>query len=738
LAITLPGRESSMRTPSLGVMVGIGCLAGILAGIFFGEYCRVLSPIGSAYIMLLQSAVFPYLICSLIYGLGSLAPATSLQLFKRGWPIYVLAWVLTLSFAWVLARSFPSAAAPALLDATSAPDQAPRLLEVFFPADIFTDLARSYIPAIVAASVLYGLAIQGFARKASLLDVVDGIRLASTKIWGWVVKLAPLAVFALFAELAGTISLARIEQLGVYALLFIAGSLLLAFWVLPALIAAWTPYSARRVLGEIKEGLYLAAATSLPVSAVPTIVAAVQKLAAEAGVHEEERDEIVKTTLAITYPIGQLGNLFVYLFVFFAASFYQIPLSALEQLLLPVTTLFSTFGTPASTVDAIAFISKWLRLPASATELYVESWTILRYPQVLASAVGLAFVTMLVTFSFYGKLRFQPTRFLRALGLPALSFGAIAYGAVHLESLLSIKEAVAYSSFALPASITDGVQATVYRSLSEVPQTDRGEGPLESDFERLQRTGTLRVGYNSAAFPFSYFNERDELVGFDVAMAYQLARSLGLKLSFIPFAWNDVGADLGAGRFDIAMSGIYLVSQVQNTGRRIRTLDPSEPYFRSNLVLMVPSQKAEEFRSRSGIETIANLRIATFSSHEMSGVVRDLLPSAEIVPVDNYYDLQDFEDFDAALWTEAQAVALVRTRKGITAVRPEDFGTPFLFTYLLPPSSPELLRYVNYWLKLEETGKFTQRMIDHWIRGDPLPDRKPRWSVLRDVLHWVK
>jgi len=74
-----------MKTPSLGVMVCIGGFAGILAGIFFGDYCRVLSPIGSAYIMLLQSAVFPYLICSLIYGLGSLAPATALQLFKRGW-----------------------------------------------------------------------------------------------------------------------------------------------------------------------------------------------------------------------------------------------------------------------------------------------------------------------------------------------------------------------------------------------------------------------------------------------------------------------------------------------------------------------------------------------------------------------------------------------------------------------------------------------------------------------------
>ena len=39
-----------MKTRSLGVMVSIGGFAGILAEIFFGEYCRALSPIGSAYI----------------------------------------------------------------------------------------------------------------------------------------------------------------------------------------------------------------------------------------------------------------------------------------------------------------------------------------------------------------------------------------------------------------------------------------------------------------------------------------------------------------------------------------------------------------------------------------------------------------------------------------------------------------------------------------------------------------
>ena len=155
-------------------------------------------------------------------------------------------------------------------------------------------------------------------------------------------------------------------------------------------------------------------------------------------------------------------------------------------------------------------------------------------------------------------------------------------------------------------------------------------------------------------------------------------------------------------------------------------------------MLMVPSRNAAKFRSRTEVAAISNLRVATFSSPELKGVVHDLLPPAKVVSVDNYYDLPPFEDFDGALWTQAQAVALARTRKGITAVRPADFGNPFLFTYIMPGNSPEFLRYVNYWLKLEETGGFVQQMRDHWIQGHPLPDNKPRWSVIRDVLHWLK
>jgi proton glutamate symport protein len=47
-------------------MVLVGGAVGILVDLLFGDVCEVVRPIGSAYVMLLEAAVYPYLICSLL------------------------------------------------------------------------------------------------------------------------------------------------------------------------------------------------------------------------------------------------------------------------------------------------------------------------------------------------------------------------------------------------------------------------------------------------------------------------------------------------------------------------------------------------------------------------------------------------------------------------------------------------------------------------------------------------
>jgi Na+/H+-dicarboxylate symporter len=307
------------RSIPLPMWVIIGAVAGILAGIVFGERTSALIPIGSAYAMMLQIAIYPYLLCSLLQGLGRLTPAMSRKLFGATWPAYVFVWFLTFGVIWLLAHAMPFPPSPTSLVPVSAREKTD-LLTVLIPGNIFDALSRNYVPAVVVFALVYGIGIQSVERKETFLEILDAIRIASVKVWGWTVNFAPFGVFALFAGAAGTVQANQVGGLLVYFGLFIIGSVIVGFIVLPAILAVVAPISYREILKELQPGLVLTLATTLPVVSVPYVERLAQCITEQAGCPQtEETANVIKTTLSLGYVLAQLGNYFVYLFIFYAA-----------------------------------------------------------------------------------------------------------------------------------------------------------------------------------------------------------------------------------------------------------------------------------------------------------------------------------------------------------------------------------------------------------------------------------
>ena len=71
------------------VWILIGAVAGVIAGVVLGERMAILKPLGSAYAMMLQVVVYPYLLCSLLWGLGRLQPAMARRVFAARWGVYL-------------------------------------------------------------------------------------------------------------------------------------------------------------------------------------------------------------------------------------------------------------------------------------------------------------------------------------------------------------------------------------------------------------------------------------------------------------------------------------------------------------------------------------------------------------------------------------------------------------------------------------------------------------------------
>ena len=83
--------------------------------------------------------------------------------------------------------------------------------------------------------------------------------------------------------------------------------------------------------------------------------------------------------------------------------------------------------------------------------------------------------------------------------------------------------------------------------------------------------------------------------------------------------------------------------------------------------------------------------------------------------VKDYSNLKDLKGIDAALWTREQARALAISLEGFSAVVPEDTASRFLFAYLMPPSSPGLAAYFNYWMDLSRNAGVLKDMESRWI-----------------------
>jgi len=720
-ALTQPAKRG-ITAISLPVWVVLGALAGIVAGVVLGQRTAVLQPFGSAYAMMLQIAVYPYLICVLICGLGRLTPAMARRLLGAGWGVCLFLWCVTLAAIWLLALAIPSTPAPSVLMPAVA-QGAGEFLKLLIPANPIEALGRNYVPATVVFAFVYGIAIQKIERKAALFEVLEAIQVASVTIWGWIVRFAPIGVFALFADAAGTIEPARLSGLLLYVGLFLLGTLLLAFVVLPAVLAAVTPVGHREILKELQPALVIAAVTTLTVVALPFVQRAAERVATEAGCPEsEERSDVIRAVLSLSYVLVPLGNYFLYLLMLYGAYAYKVRLTTPEELLLPLWTVLSGLGAPSAIVDGATFLGRWLHLPSDLLDLFLETWTVTRYGQVLLSVMGFGFATMLIPLVYFGKVRLRPRRVALAAAMTVALFGVVVLGGTALRPLLLHPTGSRLQDLTLDPRLTGEVDATVLGA----PASTQAAAGDNSTLKAIQASGVLRVGYNPNVMPFSYRNDRGELVGYDVTFAYELAHDLGVKLELIPFEWRRLESDLSERRFDVAMAGIY------ETHDRLQTFAVSRAYYQSSVALVVRAERAEQFRSRAQILALANLRLAVCDDPMLIPMAKFFFPKAAITVVasENVAAAIGADQIDGVMWTLQQASAWAAAHPGFTAVAPGDMGSPILLTYMMPPGADILRRYVDQWVALKAADGFRAAQVDYWIDGKPRSDRPPRWNLL--------
>lgn len=208
--------------------------------------------------------------------------------------------------------------------------------------------------------------------------------------------------------------------------------------------------------------------------------------------------------------------------------------------------------------------------------------------------------------------------------------------------------------------------------------TDATSGEATGDLlSQIQEKGEITIATEGTWSPWTYHDENDELVGFDVEVATAIAEKLGVKATFVEGEFDGLLAGIEAGRYDIMANGIEV------TDERSEKYDFSDPYayIRTAIIVAGNNDSIQSFEDLDGKQT-ANTLTSTYAAlAESYGAtatgVDDLNQTIELLLAgrvdatlnaeDTYYDyMKAHPDADlkiAALTEEASQVA-IPMRKG--------------------------------------------------------------------------
>ena len=137
---------------------------------------------------------------------------------------------------------------------------------------------------------------------------------------------------------------------------------------------------------------------------------------------------------------------------------------------------------------------------------------------------------------------------------------------------------------------------------TEAANTQTGEGDLLS---QILDKGEIVVAMEGTWAPWTYHDENDNLVGYDVEVAQLIAEKIGVKATFIEGEWDGLLAGLDAGRYDIMVNGVDI------TEERAEKYDFSTPYAYNRTAVIVKSdnddiQSMEDLDGKSTANTISS------------------------------------------------------------------------------------------------------------------------------------
>ena len=347
---------------SLGIGLGFGLILGDDVGIgledesldFVASYLKIPA---SIFLSLIHMIIVPLIFCSIVLAISSLGSKDKLKSLGLGIGGY---FVMTTTISITIAIILVSIVSPgSLLDITLLKesydltdteveikegfslDDIPNAVASVIPKNPVTSYLEGQMLSILVFAMIVGLAAASLPKESvkSFLDVLEAIQKITIHILMFSMKIVPFAVFGLIVGMVSKVGIESMVGMGAYMGTVFAGlgAMLLVYILILRFVAKrdFTTFT------KFRNPQTLAFSTGSSMATMPvTLKTAEEELKAD--------KKISKFVIPLGTTVNMDGTaLYQVIAVFFLAQLFSIELSIISILVIIITTLLASIGTPA-------------------------------------------------------------------------------------------------------------------------------------------------------------------------------------------------------------------------------------------------------------------------------------------------------------------------------------------------------------------------------------------------------
>ncbi len=166
----------------------------------------------------------------------------------------------------------------------------------------------------------------------------------------------------------------------------------------------------------------------------------------------------------------------------------------------------------------------------------------------------------------------------------------------------------------------------------------------------------------------------------------------------------------------------------------------SNSYLDETLALLVRDHDRERFASWSAIQRLGAVTIAGPDLPYFVDKMRAMVPDATIKTFSSVEELfaSNQSGVDAIALPAERGSAWTLLYPQYSVVVPEGTIVKIPMAYPIGRRDGGLASFVNTWIELKRKDGTLDALFKYWMLGQNAAPKRPRWSIVRDVLHWIE